>query len=105
MEQIFIDNQEPQIVISLKEYKELLVTKGKYESLKSINNINDKTNNDVLDRKKLIKFLNNQISNCIDFQLNNIKSDILKDYMTAGKTKLAYIYLLKQIERGEFNAD
>lgn len=98
----FIINPQPQIVISLEEYKELLVTKGKYESLKNIKGI---SSNDTLDKNLIINFLQEQIKNCIDFQLQNIKSEHLKDYMSARKTKIAYLYLLKQIERGEFDAD
>lgn len=99
----FIKNEdhEVKILVSLEEYKDLLVTKGKYESIK---NIKGTRNNNVLDKNIIIKFLKEQIKKCNDVQLQTINNK-LKDYMSARKTKLAYTYLLQQIERGEFDAD
>lgn len=62
MEQIFIDKQVSQIVIPLDEYKELLVTKGKYESLKEQNSINyDKVTDEYISKDSIINYLNESI--------------------------------------------
>lgn len=102
MEQIFLDRQVSQIVIPLDEYKELIETKGRYEELKRLTNLDHEIQKDnLINKKALIKYLDIQYDKMEEERKKHIDDKKSEIYITSQTLTLMYNHLKQQIVRNK----
>lgn len=88
------------ITIPLDEYKELLVTKGKYESLKEQNNINyDEIKSEYIPKNSIIEYFNKKIN--YSNKLKNKYSEDSECFRFINYTNLIFNNVIDKIKEGK----